>query len=430
MHYLLVSLSHKNTDLKLREKMAFDGERKTDLLKALKKRPAINEVMVLTTCNRMEIITSVNNPHDALACIFMTLNECTGIDKAELEGRADSFEDEGAVRHVFSVASALESVVVGETQITGQLKDDFKFAEEAGFAGQKLTRLVNYALKCAGAVRNATQVGKAPVSVASAAVANARQVFGSLGGMTAVVVGTGEMSQLAAKHLVAQEANVIIVSREARRAQALADELDGDVRTETFTKLEQLVNAHKLLFTATGAPHTIINPEMVKPREFDRHWFDVAVPRDISEEITLDGVFIHTVDDLKSVVKQNMDLREEEAGKAYKIVGQYTGEFFNWLQTLSVDPIIKAMRDRAREVSVSELQRHIKKGYMPAEHEEAAMKFLHNVFNSFLHEPTARLKEVMEKPEADQVIEATRYLFGIDQELLRLVPDHIAKGDS
>ena len=160
MHYLLVSLSHKNTDLKLREKMAFDGERKRDLLKALAERPAINEVMVLTTCNRMEIIANVKNPHDALSCIFQTLNDCTGIDKAELEGRADSFEDEGAVRHIFSVASALESVVIGETQITGQLKDDFKFAESGGFAGQKLTRLVTYAVKCAGAVRNATQVQK------------------------------------------------------------------------------------------------------------------------------------------------------------------------------------------------------------------------------------------------------------------------------
>jgi len=350
MHYLLVSLSHKNTDITLRERLAFSKEKKLEILDSLTQRRCINEAVVLTTCNRVEVLANTGGVHEALGAVFDVLHHHSGIDRSELEGRADSFEDEGAVRHLFSVASGLESLVIGEAQIAGQLKDDYRLSAESGFCGKKLGRLVEFAFKCSAAVRSQTDLGRHPVSVASAAVAQARQIYGTLGGMTAVVVGTGEMSRLAAQHLQSNDANVIIVTRDIKNGQNLAKELKKEVSIETTNNLQKLINSHRLLFTATGAPHTIITAEMVQPKEYERFWFDIAVPRDI-DEIEHEKLHIYAVDDLQNIVNTNMSLREEEAGKAYRIIGEYTGQFYTWLQTLSADPIIKALRDQAQEAA-------------------------------------------------------------------------------
>ena len=414
MHYLLISISYKNTDISVREKLAFDIARQESILRELTMLPNIAETAMLVTCNRVELVIYSHDVHSALGEGLDVLHKHSGVNRVELEGRAHSYEDEGAARHLFSVASGLESVVVGEAQIAGQFKDAFKFAADRGFAHKKLNSLMAHAMRCAAAVRTSTEVGKNPVSVSSAAVVQARALMGgSLGGVSAVVVGTGEMSRLAALHLLSDQAEVIVVGRDMQKTKDFASEIGENIHAESFSKLAELLNTHPLLFTATGAPHTIISAEMVEPRTFDRYWFDIAVPRDI-DTINEANIKIYAVDDLQDIVKTNMNLREEEASKAFRIVGEFVEDFFGWLNSLGADPVIKALRDKASEAARIELDRAIKKGFIDKSNEESVRMLLHNAFKRFLHTPTIEIRLCMDKPDANSTLECVRNLFNLE----------------
>lgn len=408
MKYLLISISHKNTDLATREKLAFDIETQERILKDLVATNSINEAIILVTCNRIEITLNVKDSFLARTDALNLLQSVSGVD---LNGRAEIYEDEEAARHLFSVASGLESVVIGEAQIVGQFKDAFKFALDRGYASKRLTGLMNHAIRCAAAVRNATEIGKNPVSVSSAAVVQAKTLMGgSLGGVEAVVVGYGEMSRLAAQHLLSDGAVVTVVGRDIDKAKEFANELSPDAKFDSFAKLIKLINTHPLLFTATGAPHTVITQDMVEAKEFGRYWFDIAVPRDI-DAISDKNITVFAVDDLQDIVRTNMSLREEEAAKAFKVVDEFVNEFFAWLNSLSADPVIKALREKASEAAREELDRAVKKGFIPKEYEENARFLLHNAFKRFLHSPTVTLKTSMEKEGSSELLEAVRATF-------------------
>ncbi len=418
MQYVVVSFSHKNTDIEVRERLAFpDEEQKSRALATLLKTEGVSEAMLLSTCNRVEFLTSTSIPSSALHAIFEILHHHSGLSIEELEGRADIYEDEGAVHHVFSVASSLDSLVVGETQIAGQLKDAFRFAFEHGFCSQKISRLIHYAFKCAAEVRNSTEISKNPVSVAGAAVSQAKEVMGgNLGGFTGLVVGAGEMSEIVAKHLVASGCNVIIFNRSVENARRIAEAIDVPVDIEPLHALGKYINRYRLLFSATGAPDQIITADMVGPASFERYWFDLAVPRDI-EDIDDETINIYAVDDLKEIVDTNLAMRKEQARKAYEIVGRYTIEFFKWLQTLMIDPLIKDIREQARKAAMAEIERAVKKGFIPKETQKNVEKLVHNAFNKFLHTPTKQLRDVAEQPRADTIIEAMKYIFKTDAEV-------------
>ena len=418
MQYLVVSFSHKNTDIVVREKLAFgnDAQKEAALQKILKVG-CVSEAMLLSTCNRVEFMVTTSDPAVALDEIFMILHHHSGLSVEELEGRADVYEDEGAVHHIFAVASSLDSLVVGETQIAGQLKDAFRFAYEKGYCGQKLARVIHFAFKCAAEVRNSTDISKSPVSVAGAAVAQAKEVMGgNLGGFTGLVVGAGEMSRIVAQHLVSSGCNVIIFNRSMEKAKAIAEEVGERIDVEPFHALGEYLNRYRLLFTATAAPDVIITDEMVQPAGFDRYWFDLAVPRDI-DVIADKSVHVYAVDDLQSIVETNLALRREQARKAYEIVGRYTQEFFKWLQSLMIDPLIKEIRLQAKAAAMAEVQRAVKKGFIPAETQENVERLVHNAFKKFLHGPTKRLRAVADQPRADTVIEAMKFVFDTDTEI-------------
>jgi glutamyl-tRNA reductase len=419
MHYLVVSFTHKNTDISVREKLSFSSdEKKLNFLEILGKCEQINEVIILSTCNRVEIIASVNEPNRAIEYIFEHLAKISNISKDELEGRADIYEDNGAIHHLFSVSSSLDSLVIGETQIVGQLKDAFRFATENGYCSQKLSRAMHHAFKCAAAVRASTDISKNPISVSSVAVSKAKDLLGTLSGYTAILIGAGEMSILAAKHLISNGAKVILVNRSLEKAKEVALKIDKSVNVAPFSELKELINRHNLIFSATGAPHTIITHDMVEAREFERYFFDIAVPRDI-EDFIMDRVYIYAVDDLEEIVSKNLALREEQARVAYSIVGKSTIEFFKWLQTLSIDPIIKELRAKAKECSQKEIIRSVKKGYIPSKYEKTVEKILHCAFNAFLHTPTKKLKELAEKPEADTIVQSIQEIFELDEESIK-----------
>lgn len=421
MHYLTISFTHKNTDIAIREKLSFSNEeKKTKFICSLQEHPSINETIVLSTCNRVEIICSVNDIDVCLSFVFDNIALISGVAKEELESRADVYEDNGAIHHLFSVSSSLDSLVIGETQIVGQLKDAFRFSVENNFCGQKLGRAMHHAFRCAASVRANTDISKNPISVSSVAVSKAQELLGSLEGVKVIVVGAGEMSTLAAKHAQTHGARVIIVNRNMENAQKLADELDQSVEIAPYSKLKDFINTYQIVFSATGAPHSVITDDMVEDVDFQRYWFDIAVPRDI-EISSNDKIDVYAVDDLEEIVTKNLSLREKQAKIAYSIVGNSTMEFFKWLQTLSVDPIIKELRDKAKECSEKEISRALKKGNIPVEYKEEIEKILHYAFNSFLHYPTKTLKEVAERPESDTIVQSIQEIFNINDDVTKRI---------
>ena len=418
MHYLIISFTHKNTDIKVREKLSFANEdKKRDFLEKLQDFKCVNESIILSTCNRVEMIASVNSCDKTIEYMLSELSKVSGISKEELENRADIYEDNGAIHHLFSVVSSLDSLVIGETQIVGQLKDAFKFSTDEGFCSQKLSRAMHHAFRCAATVRASTDISKNPISVSSVAVSKAKDILGCLDERVAILVGAGEMSALAGKHLITAGAKVIVVNRSLEKANELVQELGEKSIAKPFSDLRELLNKHTLLFSATGAPHTVITEDMVETRDFNRYWFDIAVPRDI--DCDMEDVNVYAVDDLEEIVAKNLSLREEQAKVAFSIVGRSTMEFFKWLQTLSIDPIIKELRDKAKECSQKEIKRSVKKGYIPEEFEETVEKILHCAFNSFLHTPTKKLKELAEKPESDTVVQSIQEIFEMDEDSIK-----------
>lgn len=426
MEYLVISFTHKNTNISTREMLAFNNEvEKEVFIKNILTEDVINEAILLSTCNRVELILSSRTAKEASKIAINEFSRHSSLSVEELLGRADIYENEGAIHHIFTVASSLDSLVVGETQIAGQLKDAFKFSLDKEFASVKLSRVLNYAFKCAAKVRNATQLGTGSVSVASTAVSKAKQIYKDTNGVKALVIGAGEMSELACRHLLKYGFDVIICSRDIKKARILAHSIISDgngenyshhqIEVKPYDQLEILLNSMRLMVTATAAPYPIIKKEMVKPFEYTRNWFDIALPRDI-EHMEIEDVNIFSVDDLQCIVDEAMELRSNQAKEAYSIVGKMTIEFFNWLKTLSVEPVIKNIHLKSEEIIDKKLQTAIKKKFIKQEDQENIRKLCQTVMSEFLHHPTIKLKDVSKSMEGDVVLSTTQNLFGIKEE--------------
>ena len=410
MHYLLISFSHHNTTLEIREKLALNDEAALkNCLNQLTHHHSINESLIVSTCNRLEVLCSVQNVLEATEYIFLILSAYANIPLQELEGRADVFEDQGAMHHLFNVASSLDSLVVGETQIVGQLKDAFKFAHDNKFCDQKLSRAMHYAFKCAAEVRNTSSISSKPVSIASVAVAKVKSKFNSIEDKTALIIGAGEMSRLCAKHLTSAGCKCVIMNRTLLKAQEIANECGDNVSVAPFDQLEAKINEFDFIFTATGAPGSIIKKEMVKACSFERHWFDMAIPRDIDDS-AISGLHIYRIDDLKDIVSENLALREEEAKLCYSIIGKHTQDFFQWLQSLTIEPFIKDIYEKAMQCAQEETTRVMTNGYLPKEYEAQALKMNEQVLKRFLHDVTKRMRNASHDLDADILINAMQYI--------------------
>ncbi len=423
MHYLLISFSHHNSTLEIREKLALNAEAEAKVcLEKMITHPAINEALVVSTCNRLEVLSSVKSVSEATEYIFSLLSSSSKISIDELEGRADVFEDQGAMHHLFNVAASLDSMVVGETQIAGQLKDAYRFSYDNGFCSQKLSRAMHYAFKCAAEVRNATSISSKPVSIASVAVAKAKSEISNIETKRALIIGAGEMSRLCAKHLSSAGCECVMMNRTRSKAQEIADECGELVSVRDYSELQDAINEYDLVFTATGAAGSIITADMIKPSLYDRYWFDMAIPRDI-DECDMLGLHIHRIDDLKNIVNENLALREDEAKLCYSIIGRYTIEFFEWLQSLSVEPFIKGIYDKAMQCAKDETERVMGKGFIPKEYEAQALKMNEQVLKRFLHDMSQRMRKMSMNVESDTLIESMKYLFDHDDDSVKDVPN-------
>ncbi len=412
MHYLNISFSHKNSTLEIREKLSYpDNDDKSECLKKLNANNSINETILISTCNRMEVFCSCSNIEEATQHIFDTLTARAGIPIEELEGRADIFDDSSAIHHIFSVASSLDSMVIGETQISGQLKDAFRYSYDNGFCGQKLARVMKHAFKCAAKVRNATDISSKPVSIASVAVSKLKSVVDDIAGKKALIIGVGEMSEITAKHLLANGADVYVMNRTEHKAQKFAKEHGAKVIS--MDRITDAVNEFEILFTATSSPHAIITDDIIKSCDFDRYWFDMALPRDINYHKG-ERINLYTIDDLKTIVDENKGLREDASRKAHAIIGRSIIEFFEFLDTLDIEPVIKGIYQRAFEAARIESDRVIKNGYIPKEYEAEVRKMGEQIMKRFLHDITSKMRDVSEDSKSDMISGTLQYLMKKD----------------
>jgi glutamyl-tRNA reductase len=401
--YLVISFNYKNSDVTTRGKLSVLANHYDEFKQ-------FGEVIIVTTCNRVEIVafSELLNP------FLVKIEQLTGVNP----NNAFIYKGKEAIHHVFKVLSSLDSMVVGETQITGQYKEAFLRAYEEGAVKKNLSRLMHHGFKCAKRVRNETDISSNPVSVASIAVRKAKEVLGDLGGYSAVVVGAGDTSRIVCKHLEKHGVNIILLNRTYENALALKEEINNvNVDVHTIDKLEKFINQYRLLFSATSSTHPIIHDGIIEEKEFKRYWFDLAIPSDICE-IETKNINIYRVDDLQDVADENLRKRQEEIKKAAKIIECCVEEYIEFVKTSEINPILKELRQKAQEISKEVIKNAVKKKYIKAEDEKAVEKIVHTAFKRFLHNPTITLKENANEPQIDILLSSIKKLFKIDENLV------------
>jgi glutamyl-tRNA reductase len=414
MQYLIISFTYKKIDIKAREQLTFDTlKSKIDLCKKILFNDSIHEIILLSTCNRMEIIVATSDSENIES--FMLSQISTSLNLETLKEYSNVYVDKNAVLHIFNVASSIDSLVIGETQISGQLKDAFRFSVENSFCATHLSRLFHFAFKCGAVVRTDTNISKHSVSIASIAVLKAKEKLKSLDNESAIVVGSGQMGTIIIKNLMANNCKVIVATRDINRAKNSIS-IDSDLIS--YINMDNLKNhlvESKLLFCATSSNVPVITKQMVSNSNIKREWFDISLPRNI-DDIELDNLNIYVIDDLKNIANDNIDKRKNELNIANNIINVYVDKFYSWISSLDVNPIIKEMRSKAQNICLEELDKAIKKGFVSKENEENVKKLLHNVFNKFLHSPTILLKQLPDKEHSDTLIESIKVLFELDDE--------------
>lgn len=420
MNIIVVGLSHKTATVEIREKVAFSPNQMQKPLAELVGLDGIIEGVIVSTCNRVEIYATTRDIAGGIARVKRFLADYHRIPLESLEQHLYTHHSENAIRHVFRVASSLDSMVVGEPQILGQIKTSYGYAAEYKSSGIILNRFLHKAFSVAKRVRTETKIASSAVSVAFAAVELAKKILGDLSDKTVMLIGAGEMCELAAKHFLNSGARgVMVTNRTFERAEKLAEEFGGEaVRfEELFTHLHRA----DIVLSSTGAPHCIIGPkdaeEVVRRRRFKPMFFiDIAVPRDIDPKVDdVENAYLFTVDHLQEIVQANLAQRSLEAEKAEEIINQEIGQFHKWLSTLEVTPTIVALRTRFDEIRRAELEKTVS-GWkdLPADAEKRLEALTMAMMNKLLHAPTAVLKKAGQGGRVDLYVDALRQLFELE----------------
>jgi glutamyl-tRNA reductase len=400
MSIVLVGISHKTAPVEVRERLAFAEARLDEALRELVEGAVINEGVIVSTCNRVEIIAATSHTSEiARAHLYNFLQRYHECEAGLLEQHCYYHADAAAVGHVLRMTASLDSMVVGEPQIAGQVKSAFQRAQAAGTVGGTLTRLMNRAFAASKRVRNETGIGANAVSISFVAVELARKVFATLQGTTVILVGAGEMAELAAKHLLNYGAGkILIVNRTYENAVALAQELNGEpVRWEEF---EQRLPEAEIIICSTAAPHYLINPTHVKHALETRRnspvlLIDISVPRNIDPATgDLDNAFVFDVDDLESIAANNIAERAREAERAEAIIAAETERFVAALAEGDINAVIGAFRREVSQLAFAELERSRKRlGDLNEEQEAALRVMLNAIVNKFTQPVINQLRQ-------------------------------------
>jgi glutamyl-tRNA reductase len=413
---LVVGVSHRTAPLDVREALAFPRERLAEALARAREDAGLAEAMILSTCNRVEVYgraAAEGAPAEALARFLEAYH---GRPAGALGPYVYAVSGEAAVRHAFRVAASLDSMVIGEPQILGQVKEAYEIAEAAKSLGPSLGALRNRCLSAAKRARSETRIGENAVSVSSVAVELARKIFGTLKDRAVLLVGTGKMSELTARHLVTSGARATVLGgRTFQKAEELAAALGG--QAAPFEALQAELARADVVISSTGAPHTVIRREdvaaAVRTRRRPLFLIDIAVPRDVEPDVReLANVFLYDLDDMKAVAEANLRERRKEAAAAEAIVEGEVRAFLDWQKSLDVVPLLADLRQRAEAIRRGELERARQRlGPLNPDQEAALEAATSAIVNKLLHSPTAHLKEVAKNGSASEVVELVRRLF-------------------
>ena len=368
---VLLGVNHTTAPIEVRERLAIPAGRLADATRTLLHQPGIREGLILSTCNRVELVTLQEQEAPHKADLLRFLDEYFAVPAATIQPHLYEFREREAVRHLFRVASSLDSMVVGEPQILGQVKESYTVAREVGAVSNTLDGLLQRAFTVAKRVRTETQIGASSVSIASVAVDLARKIFGSLAGKTILLVGAGKMSELAARHLIQQgAATILVANRTMARAEKIAATIltsvgEGRCLTEVLAFDELYAEAHRadIVITSTGSPEKIFmraHGRQFLDRRKNRPMFfiDIAVPRDVDPEMNrVEGCFVYDIDDLQQTAQANLADRGREAAAAETIVSGEVEKYQQRLQSLTAVPAIRALQDGAELIRVAELSR-------------------------------------------------------------------------
>lgn len=422
-----VGLSHREAPIEVRERLALEAAAIPGLLAELRARASVREAACVSTCNRIEVYAvaaggsddQLGAAADDVARALVAIGAKNGA--ADVGKHLSVRRGNEAVRHLFRVASSLDSLVVGEPQILGQVKDAFELSRSSGALGPLLERAMSRALHVAKRVRTETAIGAGQVSVSSVAADLARQIFGDLSGRTAMLLGAGEMAEAAAKHLVKAGARIVVVNRSPERAAELAAQFGGAHRS--LPELAACLVEADVVIASTSARGFVIDRELVKGTARARRgrslfFIDIAVPRDVDPAVNgLDNVYLYDIDDLSHLVAESMRGRQAEAERAEAIVAHEARTFETWAEQLNVTPTIVALRGKVRATLAAELDKSLatKLKHLPEPDRKALGAMLDAAVNKLLHGPVTHLKSVAADARGEELVQAVHLLFDLPQ---------------
>ena len=423
MSLITLGLNHKTTPLELRERLAFTPQNLREALNSLIKVNGVTEAAIVSTCNRTELYCVLHSdnqagedPHnDEDQRLIQWFSGFHGLESSALENHLYIHSHKQSIRHAMEVASGLDSMVLGEPQITGQMKQAYIIASHEGTVGQLLGKLFQHAFSVAKQVRTDTAIGSSPVSVAFAATSLARQIFGDLNDSTALMIGAGETIELAARHLQSKHIKKIIVAnRSLERAQLLAEEFDGEAIN--LQHIGDHLHRADIVIASTASPLPVLGKGTVeralkKRKHAPIFMVDLAVPRDIEPEVnSLDDVYLYTVDDLQEVINENLENRQQAAEQAHEIIDEKVEHYLDWQRSLVAVDVISELRSTATDFSDEVLKKSMKQ-LASGQNPEDVLTFLaHTLTNKFLHQPSTELRKAGEEERHD-LIQAARRLF-------------------
>jgi glutamyl-tRNA reductase len=417
MKLLVTGVSHKTAPVEVRERLAFAEATLPSALRALLAQTGVSEAMVLSTCNRVEIAVGAEDAIDPVATVFGFLQESRGVTPEELGPSLYHHEGRDAIHHLFRVASSLDSMVVGEPQILGQLKAAYAHAKANDCLNGLLENVVARAFNVAKRVRSETGIGQMAVSVSYAAVELARKIFGTLSGRTVMIVGSGKMSELAARHLRRSGAShIFVTNRTYERAQELAAIFQGTpVEYQRFLGILPEVD---IVITSSGAPHYILTRDEMERviaarRNKPMFLIDIAVPRNIEPLVNeIDNIFLYDIDDLQEVVDANLRERFKEAERAEELVSQEVERMMARLKVQEVAPTIVSLQGQLEEIRAGEVERVRRKlGPLTPEQEDALETLTRSIVNKIAHGPISELRRQAGRPDGVHIIDAIRQVF-------------------
>lgn len=421
MKLWITGLNHRTAPVSVRERLAFTPVELEHALEELKSRPGVVEGMILSTCNRVEVAVTADDSTDVQRSVESFLSEAKRLDRQGLEPHLYGYEGREAIRHIFRVAASLDSMVVGEPQILGQLKSAYSLAKDHGTVNGLLDTVVTRAFGVAKRVRTETDIGVSAVSISYAAVEMARGIFGSLKHQRVMLIGAGKMSELAARHLLRSGVQQILVTnRTESRARDLAALVRGTI--VPYEQYQSRLKDVDIVITSSGAPEYLLRKaemkEIIHARK-NRPMFliDIAVPRNIAPDVNdIENIFLYDIDDLQRVVDENLKGRMDQAAEADKIVSEEVERLEVWMRTRHVGPVIASLQEHLEQIRMGEIDRvRGKLGTLTPQQEQAIEMLTRGIVNKIAHGPISQIRKHAGHDNGAVVVEAIRNIFRLEE---------------